>query len=174
MNNEYRIRIDEHHVGDALQHRREVQRGRVWWLAIKAVCALGLAAILLAVVVAAAQPGSNPAMGLLVALVPVAFLLLLAFGPRIDHGLMKRRLKRSPLYGVELVIQVAEPGVSLTTPNSRSELAWAAFTKAHCLSEGILVFMGPSQFEWWPNAALVAGHRDDVERLVRGHVPQGK
>jgi hypothetical protein len=119
-------------------------------------------------------PSSKPGVGFLVALVPLTFLFLLALGPRIDYWFMKRRLKKSPFYGNELLINVAESGVSLTTPGSKTELSWSVFTMAHYLSDGILVFLGPSQFEWWPNAALVVGHRGEVERVVRLHVARQK
>ena len=141
--------------------------------AVKAICALGLTAILALVIVVSVQGTSKRAEGLLLGLIPVTFLVLLALGPKIDYWLVKRRLRKSPFYGNELVVTVADSGVSLETPKSKAEVSWSAFTKAHYVSDGILIFLGPSQFEWWPNLRLVVGHTSEVEGLVRRHVAAG-
>lgn len=50
---------------------------------------------------------------------------------------------------------------------------WSAYERAVPLPDGILLYRAAEDVDWLPDAALVEGSRDDVEQLVRAHLPIG-
>ena len=169
--NEYRVFYDEKYILEGLSQYRGQRKVYPWFVAVKAICFLGLAALLAIIVAVAVRPARGETSGLiLIALVPGFFMFLLALGPRIDHFFIKRRLKQSPFYGGETSIAVAEAGVEVKTPKSQAALSWAAFTKAKRLANGFLVTSEPGSFHWWPDSALMTGAPGDVERLLSKNI----
>ena len=171
--NEYRVLYDEEFVTDAASHYRGRRKVYPWFIVVKALCFLGLTALLVVCLVLAVQAVGRGASGgvFLVSLVPALFIFLLMLGPRVDYALMRRRLKKSPFYGGEAHICVAESGVSVRTPRSDLSLSWAAFTHVKRLANGFMLFSGPDSWYWWPDSALASGTVGDVERLLRISVP---
>jgi hypothetical protein len=156
--NEYRVSYNEEYVLSSVERYRRQRHVYPWFIAVKVVCALGLA-MLIAIIIygALASPGkSGPPV--LIAFVLAIFLLLLIQGPRIDYFFLKRRLRKSPFYGDEL------------TPRSQTTLRWSAFTRARRFPSGFLLFTGPTVFHWWPDSARTQGTAEDVTCILRQNV----
>ncbi len=169
--NQYRVQFDELYIIASLSKYRRQRKLFPWFMAVKIVCFLGLAAILVIIVYAAINHvGPNTAYSMLVSLIPTSFIVLLILGPRLDYFFLKRRLKKSPFYGGTMQISVKDAGVFVDTPKSQSSLSWSAFTAAKRLAYGFILHLGPSRIYWLPDKALVVGTISDVERLLRGNV----
>lgn len=169
--NQYRFAFDESYAISSVSSYRRQRKVYPWFIAVKVVCFLGLAALLALIVVAAVgQAHTNSATMLLVSLVPALFIVLLLMGPRLDYLVLKRRLKKSPFYGEEVQFAVADAGVSVNTPKSQSSLSWSAFTAAKRVSSGYLLFSGPTVFHWLPDEALTGGSVADVQRLLQHNI----
>lgn len=170
---EYRLTFDEQFVvGTANAHRRQRQV-YPWFIAVKAFCALGLTLLIALVALVAYAAfrvnGAAVPMGT-TTLVLLALLVALFLGPRIDHVLLKRRLRRSSFYGDTFCIRVNDAGVSVVTPRSESTLQWSAFTEARRVTTGFLVFTSPTEFSWWADAALVSGTVEDVSQILEARL----
>jgi hypothetical protein len=169
--NEYRIICDESHLIKTLSRSRHQKKSYPWFVVLKVVCGLGLAALIaLMITVSFTSSRNNPTGLWLAALVPAGFLALLLAGPRLDYFLFKRRLRKSPYYGSEMLISVSEDGIASKTPLSQGAVAWPAMTRATRLSDGFLLESGPGVLYWWPDSALVAGSISDVTRLLRANI----
>jgi len=169
--NEYHFIYDEEYVLGAAFRIRRQRKVYPWFIAVKTVCYLGLAVLLaLLVLVAAKSQTGQPAIALLLALVPCFFIFLLLLGPRIDYFLLRRSLKKSPFYGGQTEISVAESGVSVRTPKSNLTLSWAAFTQARRIKDGFLVSLEPGAIQWWPDSALALGTTTSVRDLLRANI----
>jgi len=168
--NEYSVSYDENYVLSSIDRYRRQRHVYPWFIAVKVLCGLGMA-LLLGIITWGAMPAAGQLVPLLVTATVIAvFLLLLLQGPRIDYFFLKRRLKKSPLYGENTRIEVDDSGVSVSTSKTQTILQWSAFSKARRLDAGFLVFMEPTSFYWWPDAALVSGTVDEVDRLLRAKV----
>lgn len=169
--NEYRFIYNEEHVLNAVARIRRQRKVYPWFIAVKAICYLGLAALLaLPVLVATKSLTNQPAASLLLALIPCFFIFLLALGPKIDYFLLKRSLRRSPFYGGQTVIAVTESGVSVQTPKSHLTLSWGAFTLARRIKDGFLVSLEPGSIQWWPDSALAIGTPTSIGQLLRANI----
>jgi hypothetical protein len=164
--NRYEFRQDDAFLVETMRHHLGASSRRGWQRAVKIVCAAGLVALLVFLVVAAfAKP-----LVLVIASIPLVFLALLAAGPRFDYWLACRRFRRSPFYQSNVVIDVEASGVSMKSDKASSELKWLAFDRVTTFEDGFLVASGPSVSYWWPNSALRAGTIEDVARLLKTHV----
>jgi hypothetical protein len=85
---------------------------------------------------------------------------------------MKRKFRRSPFYDCEATVQLSEKACTILTVKSRTELGWGAFTETVCFDDGFLVFIGPAEFWWLPKKALSEGNLNEVEAILRTHVPK--
>jgi pimeloyl-ACP methyl ester carboxylesterase len=169
--NEYRFAFDEAYVVASLARYRRQRKVYPWFIAVKIVCFLGLAALLgIIVVVSLGSSYSGSTAALFAAILPAVFIVLLLLGPRLDYALLKRNLRKSPFYGGEVHFSFSEKEVAVATPKSQGTLAWSAFTAAKRSSDGFLLFSGPSLYHWLPDSSLVAGAVGDVERLFRENV----
>jgi hypothetical protein len=160
--NEYRVSYDEKYVVSSIECYRRQRHVYPWFIAVKFVCGLGLATLLGIVVHGVITTVGQTAPLVVVATTLCSFLLLLVLGPRIDYFFLKRQLKKSPFCGDEIRIEVSDEGVAVNTARSQTALQWSAFTKARRLNSGFLLFTGPTQFYWWPDAALVAYEGEDA------------
>ena len=164
--NQYRFVFDEAYVvGSADSYRRQ-KRVYPWFVMVKVICALGLSLLIAAIAYGTFLSGGRLAPLVLVVHVLGTFMFLLVLGPRIDYLFLKRRLKQSPFYGDETLIEVSEAGVSVNTQRSQTMLQWSAFSTARRIADGFLVFTEPKAFLWWPDTALAVGSVADVERLL--------
>lgn len=168
--NEYCVSYNEEYILSSIERYRRQRQVYPWFIAVKIVCALGLA-LLIGIIVygAIASPGKSWPL-VLIALVLGVFLLLLVQGPRIDYFFLKRRLRKSPFYGDELKILISQEGVAVNTPRSQTSLKWSAFTRARRLASGFLLFTEPTVFHWWPDSALAQGTLAEVTTLLRQNV----
>lgn len=168
--NEYSVSYDENYILSSIDRYRRQRHVYPWFIAVKILCGLGMAA-LLGIIIWGAMPVAGRFVPLLViTIVITVFLLLLLQGPRIDYFFLKRRLKKSPLYGDSMRIEVSDSGVSVSTSKTQAILQWSAFTKARRLGGGFLIFTDPDSFHWWPDAALVSGTVDEVDRLLQAKI----
>ncbi len=168
--NKYRVFYNEDHIFSSIEQYRRQRRVYPWFIAVKVACALGLAALLAIIIYGVVTSIGKTGPLVLIAGVPVFFLLLLVLGSRIDNFFLKRRLKKSPFYGDEIIIDISDSGVAVSTPRSQAALQWSVFTTARRLGAGFLVFTGPTAFDWWPDAALAGGTLNEVERLLRANI----
>ena len=168
--NEYRVSYDENYVLRSIERYRRQRHVYPWFIAVKIVCALGLAALISVVIYGAMSSPSKSGPLMLIGLVLGFFLLLLVQGPRIDYFFLKRKLRRSPFYGDELKIRVSAEGVAVNAPKAETSLKWSAFTRARRLAAGFLLFTEPTVFHWWPDSALTQGTPAEVESLLRQHL----
>jgi hypothetical protein len=168
--NEYHITFDEQYVVDSLDCYRRQRHVYPWFIAVKFLCGLGLAALLGIIVFGVITTTGNSAPLIVIGAVLCAFLFFLAMGPRLDYFFLKRRLKKSPFYGDQIRIEISDDGVVVKTERSVSALQWSAFTKAKRTNSGFLVFTEPTQFHWWPDAFLVAGEPRHVDKLLKRKV----
>jgi hypothetical protein len=169
--NEYRVSYDEDYVLSSVERYRRQRQVYPWFVAVKVICALGLAALISIIIYGALSTTGKSAPLILIALVLVVFLLLLVQGPRIDYFFLKRRLRKSPFYGDELNIRVSSEGVAVNAPKSEMSLKWSAFTRARRFASGFLLFTEPTSFLWWPDSALMQGTPAEVGSLLRQNVP---
>lgn len=168
--NEYRFSYDSDYVLRSSERYRRQRHVYPWFIAVKAFCGLGLAALLGVVVYGALNTGGNAVPLVVIATVLGTFILLLVQGSRIDYFFLKRRLKKSPFYRDDIQVELSDSGVCVSSARSQTALQWSAFTKARRLSDGFLVFVGPTVFFWWPDAALTAGALDEVKRLLEAKI----
>ncbi|GMV90306.1 MAG: hypothetical protein KJ060_21270 [Candidatus Hydrogenedentes bacterium] len=97
-------------------------------------------------------------------------LALLVFAPQLDQLLMRRRLRKSPGLNDRYRIEISDSGLRATGPKSESTVAWAAFTAARRVQDGILLYQGPNVFNWLPSDALVEGTLEDAEVIIRRNI----
>ena len=144
---------------------------RTWVLVVKSICFVGLAALLLLIIVLGLNSTrtGNGAVFLL-ALVPALFMALLVWGHKIDYVFQRRRFKRSPFYGGETLVTVADSGVTIRTPKSNTSVAWAGFNTASRLPDGFLIVSDPNYYLWWPDKSLTEGSAADVDLLLQKHL----
>jgi hypothetical protein len=163
MNVIYSIPLtDDHIVETYAQHR--TQQKSLFWLAwpLKAICALGLLALL--------ALGVFAKIYMLIAF--AAFLLLLlAVGPRFDYWYMRRHWRRHPQFNEQLRIEVADSGISFATPKSSGTAQWNNYTKAVARPEGVLLYSASWDYYWLPDNAIVEGSAVAARDLLRTKVP---
>lgn len=168
--NEYCISYTEEYILSSVERYRRQRQVYPWFIAVKIICALGLA-LLIGIIAygVLAWPGNSGPL-IFIALALTVFFLLLVQGPRIDYFFLKRRLRRSPFYGDELKILVSREGIVVNTPRSQASLKWSVFTRARRLASGFLLFTEPTAFHWWPDSALAHGTLEEVTDLLRQNV----
>lgn len=158
MNAEYRFRFDEAFVVESLKRFRSRHSARALRWALKSVGFIGLAALAAVGVFAR----SRAMTGLF-----AFFILLLAAAPLFDIWWLKRRFRKSPFYNSDVVVRFSDTGYVGEEQNSRTELAWPVFTEGYRLSDGILLFTGPTQFHWFPDRALVHGELSELSSAMK-------
>lgn len=154
----FAFRVTEDHMTHGFSRFRSAKRVSLFLWPVKALCFLGLGALILLSLV-------NKLWVPLAILSP--FGVLLALGPRLDYWFFKRRLRKSPFYLSDVEIAISQEGCLSTDSKSRVELKWSVFTGAVRFADGFLLLIGPQQFYWWPNAALIQGSASDVNDLLR-------
>lgn len=166
----YRVSYDEEYLLSGLEQYRKQRQVYPWFIAVKIVCALGLATLLAVIAYGAFTVTGSEGPLLLIGLVLVVFLLLLLQGPRLDCMLLKRRLRKSPFYGDEVNIFASVDGVCFETPRSKSLLNWSAFSRVRRVASGFLLFTDPKVCHWLPDSGLVSGTSPEVESLLRKNI----
>jgi hypothetical protein len=168
---QYQVTYNEDYILNSLEQYRRQRHVYPWFIAIKIVCALGLALLIAIVLHGMITTSGKTAPLLMVFFTLAAFLVLLLQGPRLDYMLLKRRLRKSPFYGDEINISVSEDGVSFKTQRSQATLNWSAFTFARRVGTGFLVFTDPKTSHWWPDAALTNGTLAEIKHHLRTNIP---
>jgi len=158
---EYRFRYTEEFFIESLKRHRDQHQQRLLRRALKAIGFLGLGALF---------AGFLYEKLIVPSLIFAFLLMLLAFSPQIDYWWAKRSFRKSPFYNSDVVIQLSEQGYLGRDANSRTQLGWPVFTKGRRFPDGFLLFTGPHQFHWWPNAALSSGTTSEVDAIVRRNV----
>jgi hypothetical protein len=162
MNEHYRFTFSEDYLIAANLRYRQQVAGRRWFFTLKWF----LGAVLLAL---GALCAVFAARWLFVAFGAIAGSLLL--GWPIDKWLMKRRLRKSPVWNDNVAFTFSGEGVYVTTRDSESKIAWSGFTKARRFRDGLLLFQGPQFYNWLPDAAATTPEAPtEVLRLVRENV----
>jgi hypothetical protein len=158
---EYEFVCDEAYWLEAYARHRQQRKTRYWFLPLKFICAVGLLALIALCVFAKVY-----FVAVLVGLIAV---LLLA-SPKIDPWLTKRRMRKSPLFGLRTHITLSEAGFADSDEKSRTQLAWSVFRAVRRFPDGFMLFSGPWIFYWLPDKGLKSGTVSMVEELVRKHV----
>ncbi|MEO8002700.1 MAG: YcxB family protein, partial [Arenimonas sp.] len=153
----YKFICNEVHLIDSVKHHRRLGAKKYLRIAIKSFCILTMLA-LLAICLQSPYKWTT--------LVPVVAVILVFLGPQIDYWFYARRYKKSPEYGLTAEITFADDGVSFVTSKSNSTLAWSYFTQVRRMSDGFIVFYGPSNYAWWPDKAIAFGTVDDLCQLL--------
>ena len=158
---DYLIHFDDGFLVGSFRSHRALQPSRMVFNVIK-VCA----AVLLALACL-----SSVAQGWVGMAIFWAFLIaVLLMSHQVDYWLMRRRFRRSPYRGETVRLTVEPEGVHSVAGTHDARFQWSAYTGAISLPDGIMLYQGPSVFQWLPDASLVSGNRRDVEQVVRLHV----
>ena len=158
MNAEYRFTFDEAFVAESLKRYRKSHPARMLRWALKSFGFVGLGLLAAVGIVAKILPLTG---------IFVFFIILLAVAPAFDFWLMKRRFRKSPFYNSNVVIRFSDNGYYGEDPQSRTELAWSAFTEGCRLPDGFLLFTEPQRFHWFPDRALVSGHVAEIQPVLK-------
>jgi hypothetical protein len=158
---EYLIQFDDGFLVGSFRRHRALQPSRMAFNVVK-VCA----AVLLAVACLSSAAQGWVGMALLWA----SLIAVLVMSHRIDYWLMCRRFRHSPYRGETVRMAVEPEGVHSVAGTHDARFQWSAYTRAIGLADGIMLYQGPSVFQWLPDAALVSGNRRDVEQVIRAHV----
>jgi hypothetical protein len=157
---EYRLHYTEAFLVESFERYRK-QQTRFWWHSFKLTGFVGIAVLLsLCLYDKLLVPAALLA----------ALLVLLLLGRHLDYWFMRRRFRRSPFYNNNVLVAVYPDGYISRSANGTVELSWRAFTKVRRFKDGFLVFTGPQQFDWWPDAALCRGNLKAVEAIVRSEI----
>ena len=157
----YTVKTDEVLLEEYLQRVRAQSASRFGLYGLKVICYLGLLAL-----IAISLWGRVFALSA----IPAFFLALLLAGPRFDYWWAKRRLRKSPFYGRSATATLNAAGYTEVSSLSSQTLAWDAFTKAVRMEDGFLLALGPNQWHWLPDRALVAGTVAEVEQFLKEKV----
>ena len=158
---EYLIYFDDGFLIQSFRRHWGLQPSRVAFKVVKAC-----AAVLLAV--ACLSSAVQGWVGMAVFWVILIVVLLMSH--QVDYWLMRRRFRRSPYRGETVRLSVEPEGVYSVAGTHEATFKWLAYTRAIGLPDGIMLYQGPSVFQWLPDASLVSGNRRDVEQVVRSHV----
>jgi hypothetical protein len=159
---EYRLRYTEAFLIESFERYMKQRKEHYWlYMPIKVIGFLSVAALLILCIY----------LGLSIpSIIFAALLALLVIGHRLDHWFMKRRFRRSPFYNNDVLVAVYPDGYTSQSANCTIELSWSTFTKARRFADGFLLFNGPQQCHWWPDAALSRGNMHAVESIVKAEV----
>jgi hypothetical protein len=155
---EYRMRYTESYLLESLARYRR----QLWWRG-----QYGALRWVLAVVLALLAGLAFYHRAFLPSIVLGGFLGMLLgaifFGDPIDAWNAKRRLRKSPFYNNDLTFRISESELHITGSNEDTHLKWSAYSKARRFSDGVLLFQGPSFFNWLPDAAAI--DKSSIEQL---------
>jgi hypothetical protein len=84
-----------------------------------------------------------------------ALLGAIFLGDPIDAWIARRRLRKSPFHNNDLSFRISSTELHVTGTNEDSHLKWSAYSKVRRFSDGLLLFQGPSFFNWLPDSAAV-------------------
>lgn len=158
---EYVIQFNEAFLLQALRRHRQQAKARFWFLPLKAICFVGISALLALTIYLRLW---------WVSLLPGIFLLLLVFGSKLDDWMVRRRMRHSPFNGLEVRILLNEQGYTASDAKSRSELAWSVFSRVKRFDDGFLAFGAPPMIYWWPDSAMRSGTVAEAKQLLRRHI----
>ncbi len=154
---EYRFRLDEQYLEQAIGRFRRQSRWAGWFVAIKVLVALPLVGLVILFV--------RDKLFLPAALM-AAFLVALALTARLDRWWAVRRFRNAPYYASEMTVGLSEEGIYARDRESESRSSWRTVTSGRGLQDGILFVENGERFRWLPDAATEAP-RSEVEELVR-------
>jgi hypothetical protein len=158
----YSVAIDEKFLEQYQERIRAQSVTRFGRYGLKFFCLLGLAALLAIVLYAKVW---------VIAPVPILFAALLLAGPKFDYWIAKRRLRKSPFYGQTARATLDGDGYTEVNALSNHTLSWAAFTRVIRMQDGFLLGLGPRQWHWLPDSALVNGTVAEVALFLQEKVP---
>ena len=95
-----------------------------------------------------------------------ALLGAIFLGGPIDAWIAKRRLRKSPFHNNDLLFRISMTELHVTGTNEDSHLKWSAYSKARRFSDGLLLFQGPSFFNWLPDSAAVDATSIEQARAI--------
>ena len=158
---EYLIHFDDGFLIGSFRRHWALQPSRMAFKVVK-----GCAAVLLAV--ACVSSASRGWVGM--ALLWASLIAALLMSHQVDYWLIRRRFRRSPYRGETVRTAVNPEGVHSVAVTHDARFQWSAYTQAIGLADGIMLYQGPSVFQWLPDASLVSGNRRDVEQVIRARV----
>jgi len=158
---EYLIHFDDGFLIRSFRRHWALQPSRIAFKVVKAC-----AAVLLAVGCLSSAAQGWAGMAIFWAILIVVLLM----SHQVDYWLMRRRFRRSPYRGETVRLSVEPEGVHSVAGTHDARFQWSAYTRAIGLPDGIMLYQGPSVFQWLPDASLVSGNHRDVEQVVRSHV----
>ena len=80
--------------------------------------------------------------------------------------LLPLRVKRSPGYGVTIIVNLDEAGWHGKEPHGQASLDWAAFTRVARFADGFLFLRG-RVMRWLPDSALTNATPEEAVAFVR-------
>jgi hypothetical protein len=142
------------------------RRQATWWVPVfLAIRVLGIL-VMLAIAGLALEEG-DWTVAVLVLLAAVFF----ALSPAIDTVLLRRRARKSPLFGELFDVTLLSDGYAARSPRTETTISWESFTRAVSFPDGDLVYLDPQTPIWLAHAALSAGTPDDVGTLLAQRIP---
>jgi hypothetical protein len=106
--------------------------------------------------------------------IPILFVLIAVSAMAYEPWSIKRKLRKSPFKGQEVEVSITDESFDFSSSLATISLKWRVFTKVVCFKDGILLFQGLHIFSWIPYACLRTGSNQQLEELVRKHVPPNK
>ena len=107
-------------------------------------------------------------------IIPILFVSVAVMAMAYEPWSIKRQLRKSPFKGEEIEVSVSEESVDLSSSLAKTSLKWGIFTKVVRFEDGFLLFQSAHVFFWMPYSGLRAGNIQQLEELVRRHIPEHK
>ncbi len=162
---EYRFQFSVQHLWTSLQRYTQ----QIGWIRplFKFRWLLGLSCVLALAILANKALGPAIILGCLF----MVGLLLAGWPPSLSIWILRRRFQKSPFYNDEITFSLSESGAHVLGRGSELRIGWANFTKARRFTDGLMLFQGPSVFNWLPDtAADTAEDVAEAQKLARSQI----
>ncbi len=107
-------------------------------------------------------------------IIPILFVTVAVTAIAYEPWSIKRQLRKSPFKGEEIEVSITDESFDLRSSLAITSLKWGIFTKVVRFEDGVLLFQSPHVFFWMPYSGLRTGTSQQLEELVRKHVPANK
>lgn len=107
-------------------------------------------------------------------IIPILFVMVAVTAMAYEPWSIKRALRKSPFKGDEIDVSFTDNSFDLRSSLAITSLKWGIFTKVVRFEDGLLLFQSPHVFFWIPYSGLRTGSSQQLEELVRKHIPVNK
>jgi len=107
-------------------------------------------------------------------IIPILFVSIAVIAMVYERWSLKRQIRKLPFKGDEIEVRVSDESFDLSSSLAKTSLKWGVFTKVVHFEDGILLFESPRAYFWMPYSGLRAGNIQQLEELLRKHIPEQK